>query len=370
MSSSNPIHRAIRTLASTSFWKFHAMVWLAILCFAIPTRIFRTDDLSWGLWSAILSQTFGFFLTFAARFLFLHLLQRHMLIVYILLASALGHIGGFMDVLITNAAMTYFPGHDAIDPFGIYFLTRSRLYLFWSAIYGAYVYRDFAIRSERDIAEKKANIHQLETLVRAAETRMLRAQVSPHFLFNALTVAIADLKRRPDVVSEMLSAMAAYFRYAQINRERSDVPLGEEFDAILQYLIVQKACMREQLILSTCICEAARRTMVPGLLLQPLVENALLHGKRTDESPLHITINIRQIGGHLRISVANSGDWFERNAPRGADDPGGSGLPNLRSRLSLAYGEAASLTIVANADLVEVTILLPARDPVPAAGAS
>jgi len=361
MTPSSLVERAAANFATAPFWKQNCIIWSVAFCFAVPTRIQATGDISAGLSSALLSQVFACLLTLALQRLYLALLQRHMTLAVIFIAVTFSYLGSLCDVMLTKALLGHFENQDPLQTFDVFLLTRFRIYLLWTAVYCAFNYRQFALSSERDVARQKADNLALEALVREAQIRMLRAQVSPHFLFNALTVAIADLKRRPDVVREMLSAMADYFRYAQINRDRSLVPIGEEYEAILQYLIVQKACLRDHLIVQTYICDSAREFLVPGLILQPLVENALQHGQRTDDIPLQIMIDIRRAGDGLRISVANSGNWLEQKASRNASEAGGSGLSNLRNRLTLCYGETANLTIDAEGDLVDVIIDLPLR---------
>jgi LytS/YehU family sensor histidine kinase len=207
---------------------------------------------------------------------------------------------------------------------------RSMLFFAWSMLY-------FWIKALHEARERELRLSRAETRQREAELQMLRAQINPHFLFNSLNTVIAGLGREQVVLQSVVQGLADYLRYALAHRDANRVPLGEEFDAIVNYLTVEKARFGDDLQIETALDEELRATLVPGVLLQPLVENALKHGWHSAEPPLRLRLAVRRGGSrNLEIEVANTGEWIDPNAAR-RDGVGGTGLENIRRRLALLY---------------------------------
>lgn len=216
------------------------------------------------------------------------------------------------------------------------FCFRSMIYFAWSFLY-------FWIRDQIASRKRLLDLARAETAARDAEILMLRAQVSPHFLFNAFNTILADIESRPASLAPVVQGLADYFRYSLTSSQDLFVTLGEEFDAMVNYLRVEKARFRDSLVVDCHIDPATRHLQVPGVFLQPLVENALKYGHRTSPTPLRVGLNITATArGGARIEVTNSGIWLplSRPHPHGGH---GQGLSNLRERLGLLYGNQALL---------------------------
>lgn len=224
---------------------------------------------------------------------------------------------------------------------------RCGIYAFWVSLY-------ISINHFIDTARERLRLAQLETETRESELRLLRAQVNPHFLFNALNtiLAVAD---HPQRVTETTHALADYLRFSLAQNSELH-PLGKELDALENYLRVEKIRFEERLEYTLEVDAAARRQPVPGALVQPLLENAIKYGQCTSPPPLRLAIRAqKRDDGGLSLVVENSGHWVEP----GSGDSTGIGLANLRRRLELIYGDQATLSTETAADRVCVRVDLP-----------
>jgi two-component system LytT family sensor kinase len=208
-----------------------------------------------------------------------------------------------------------------------------------------------------EIHRREMNLRQQAT---SAELQALRAQVNPHFLFNALNT-IADLvivdPRKAERAIEML---AETFRYVLMNQNRHMVSVSEELDFIRQYLAIEQVRFGERLTVQIEVDPAVRRRTIPALILQPLVENAIKHGLAPKIGPGLLTIQVRETDDCLRLSVEDNGDG--PLVPRRPLKSTGTGLRNTSERLQTIYQGDARLTMeTVESQGCRVTILIPQR---------
>jgi LytS/YehU family sensor histidine kinase len=226
-------------------------------------------------------------------------------------------------------------------------MMRSTLLFLWFLLY-------FGIKSLKQSLE-------VEREFQKAEVRLLRSQMNPHFLFNALTTIMA-VRRDEAKVELVTQSLADYLRFSlqQEQEAQNEVvahPIGDELAALENYLQVEKARFSDDLKWNIEAEADALRTLVPSALVQPLLENAIKYGQETGPRPLRVSITAKVVQGNLEIEVCNSGHWVERNPTQTC----GVGLSNLRRRLELIYGRGASLDIRHNPSTVAVCVLLPVR---------
>jgi LytS/YehU family sensor histidine kinase len=226
-------------------------------------------------------------------------------------------------------------------------MMRSTLLFLWFLLY-------FGIKSLKRSLE-------VEREFQKAEVRLLRSQMNPHFLFNALTTIMA-VRRDEAKVELVTQSLADYLRFSlqQEQEAQNEVvahPLGDELAALENYLQVEKARFSDDLKWSIEAESDARQTLAPSALVQPLLENAIKYGQETGPRPLRVSITAKVVQGHLEIEVCNSGYWVEGDRTQTC----GVGLSNLRRRLELIYGRGASLDIRHNPSTVAVCVLLPVR---------
>jgi len=232
------------------------------------------------------------------------------------------------------------------------FCFRWLIYCIWSALY-------LWIKDQMESRKRQIDLLRAENATRDAEILMLRAQVSPHFLFNAFNAILADLERRPASLIPVVQGLSDYFRYSLITRQSTFVPLGDEFDAMANYLTVEKARFRESLVVETHIDPSVRSLLVPGIFLQPLVENALKFGHLTSPTPLHLKLWIAKTeNGGAHVTVTNSGHWVPPTTTHETQQIGGCGLSNLRKRLLLLYQNENLLLLPTSTSETSVTVQL------------
>jgi two-component system LytT family sensor kinase len=198
---------------------------------------------------------------------------------------------------------------------------------------------------------------QQNKLTTEAELRALRAQVNPHFLFNALNTIGYLIQTSPVRAHGTLMKLTTLLR-GVLRSADSATTLGDEIDLVSAYLEIERARFEERLRIDIDVPGELRGIRVPALMIQPLVENAIKHGIANSRSGGHVAIESRSDGHKLAITVRNSGAHAtDAEITRGRKN--GVGLANLDARLRHQYGDAATLTLVASAGETCAEIVLP-----------
>lgn len=225
------------------------------------------------------------------------------------------------------------------------FPVRWALYVVWCVLYFGILYWLETQHERLRAAETQAALH-------AAELQMLRAQVNPHFLFNALNSLLAE-SNHPASVQRITLALATYLRFSLRHEHNTDL-LGVELDALESYLCVEKMRFEENLEYAIESDDASRQTAAPVALIQPLLENAIKYGQRSKIRPLKVRILTQVKNQELVVQVINSGEWAEPDSISST----GIGLSNLRRRLDLLYPGRALVTFTAADSEVRVCVKL------------
>jgi two-component system LytT family sensor kinase len=222
-----------------------------------------------------------------------------------------------------------------------------------------------AIRITRERYQRELREQEIAKLVTEAELRALRAQVNPHFLFNALTTLGYLIQTAPDRALETLLRLTSLLR-GVLRSEGEFASLGRELDIVEAYLEIEQARFEERLRIRIDVPKALRTIRVPALLLQPIVENAVKHGVSPQQQGGDVTILgtlERGADGSLDLSltVADTGSGATAAELRRGRALG-VGLSNVERRLQGQYGTAASLSIQSVPGTgTTVTIRLPAE---------
>jgi two-component system sensor histidine kinase AlgZ len=207
-------------------------------------------------------------------------------------------------------------------------------------------------------ASRAAEARVLETSVfaRDAELKALKAQVNPHFLFNSLNSISALTSSDPPKAREMCILLAEFLRMTLGLGEKSSIPLSEELSLLHRFLAIEKVRFGSRLQMTEDIPEDCKTMLIPPLLLQPLVENAVTHGiaNLPDGGSLRLAAHCHN--GRLSIVVENSFD-----AEATPNHRAGMGLQNVRQRLEARYEESASMRVTADAANFQVSLSLPAE---------
>ncbi|MBN1138956.1 MAG: histidine kinase [Anaerolineae bacterium] len=217
----------------------------------------------------------------------------------------------------------------------------------------------YTFLSHADFKRKLAEEERLRAMATEAELKALKAQINPHFLFNTLNTIAALIHTDPPQAEATVERLAGMFRYVLAGSERGAVPLREELAFVDDYLRIEQARFGEQLRVTRDIAPAALDVPVPGLILQPLVENAVQHGRRPDGS-IDLALHVQRNRDTVSITIADQGPGMSPSWP--AAQATGHGLRNVDERLLRTYGEAHRLVITANTPAgTRVTLTIPVR---------
>ncbi len=221
--------------------------------------------------------------------------------------------------------------------------------LFW-AVFGLLFYAatasvGFALDYHRKLREREVAASRLEGQLLEERLSALRMQLQPHFLFNALnTVSMLVRQGEASTAVRVVARLSDLLRYVLESGDGPMVPLREEIDVAAQYLEIEQLRFGDRLAVDIDVDAVAGAVPVPGLVLQPLVENAVRHGiaPRASAGRIRLAAGIRD--GRLIIELSDDGPGFSF-PPDEVDRQHGIGLRNTRARLAYAYGEAASLRL-------------------------
>ena len=198
----------------------------------------------------------------------------------------------------------------------------------------------------RRFREREVAAAQLATQLATAQLQALRMQLHPHFLFNALHSAAMLTMIDPERAHRVLVQLSALLRTTLDRSSSAEVPLAEEIDFLDRYLAIERVRFQDRLQVAIEADDEALSSLVPNLILQPLVENAVRHGiaRRTDARCLTIRAAVQN--GTLVLEVEDDGPGLPPGWTLESRNGGGVGLPNVRARLDAMYGERARLELL------------------------
>lgn len=239
----------------------------------------------------------------------------------------------------------------ADNAFGRYFLVIA-----WVALYFALAKAEEARAAERREGEYRR-------AAEAAELRSLRYQVNPHFLFNTLnSLSALVMVGRQDDAEEMIQTLSTFYRRTLSGDPTNDLSLVDEIELQQLYFAIEAVRFPNRLLTHIDIDEAVLDAKVPGMILQPLIENSVKYAVAATQRPVTIAIEARREGGQLVIAVHDDGPGTSSGtSPGGTLMPRtegcGIGLANVRDRLRARYGEGATIAFGPRPDGGFATIL-------------
>ena len=217
-------------------------------------------------------------------------------------------------------------------------LGRYYIILSWASFY-------FAMLAGAQARESQRREERFRGAAKAAELRSLRYQVNPHFLFNALnSLSALVMTGRPDKAERMIQSLARFYRHSLAEDTSSDVELADEFDLQRQYLEIEKVRFPDRLKTSYDCPEPLGSLRVPGMILQPLVENSVKYGVSSSAAPVTVRLEAREEFGRLVITVSDNAPVKAKAKARQSGNGFGIGLANVRDRLAARFGDQATIT--------------------------
>lgn len=209
-------------------------------------------------------------------------------------------------------------------------ITFSRYFMMlaWSAIY-------FSMLATAQVRVAERREQMFRSAAKAAELRSLRYQVNPHFLFNTLnSLSALVMTGKAEQAEKMIQTISSFYRHSLTNEPTSDVALEQEFDLQRHYLNIEEVRFPERLKAQFDLPDDLVEARVPGMILQPLVENSVKYAVSPSSRPVNVTIAAREEFDRLIITVTDDGPGI----PDGGDAGFGIGLANVRDRLEARFG--------------------------------
>ncbi|MFC1639308.1 sensor histidine kinase [Gemmatimonadota bacterium] len=211
-------------------------------------------------------------------------------------------------------------------------------------IYGAILGITYIVSYKRRLRERELATTQLSEQLALAQVRALRMQINPHFLFNAMnSIAMLVRDRKQEAAVKTIAGLSDLLRYVLDDTTDQEVPLRQELDFVERYLAIEQIRFQDRLRVSIETAEDTLDALVPNLVLQPLVENAIRHGVSRSAAATTIRISAREKDGALLLQVLDDGPGFNNEPPR--RESSGLGIANTRKRLVQLYGDRCTLEL-------------------------
>jgi two-component system LytT family sensor kinase len=344
---------------SALFWVLHVGGWTAYAVSQyLGTLLYDTkyEHMKGYMTVIVIAAVTGFLLSLELRFIYRRLWTRSpRVIVGVALLSC--YVFALIWRVIINSSYLRFTSdsmewemHSALEFFGNA-MSSTYLLLCWTGIY-------FGIKYYESLQQQREATLRAATLAQEAQLKMLRYQLNPHFLFNtlnAISTLILDNENR--TANQTVMRLSEFLRYTLDQDPMKKVTLRQEIEAMNLYLTTERLRFGERLQLEFAIEERALEALVPSLLLQPLIENAVKYAVSPAERGGTIRIEGRARGSMLELAVADDGPGLNTGAAPGAGR--GVGLRNSRERLSVLYEERHRFATFDNKPGLRIEIGLP-----------
>ncbi|MEN9363410.1 MAG: Histidine kinase [Bacteroidota bacterium] len=335
------------------YWVFQSVGWFV---WALNEALLYTNQYGWKwawVFSSIINILFAVFLTHQYKLIshryhwqelrFSRLIQYNLLALFIMAALLVG-LNIPMDYLFL--AENY---EVNISPFIVLqiFFNFMKPLAIWQLIYFFFQY------SKKSVLMERQN-NQLERTILETEGKVLRAQMNPHFVFNALNSIRALITEDPQKAKKGINQLSKLLRSSLLTDRKKTIPLSEELDTIADYLALEKIRYEDRLEWEIRGEEHVKKAQIPPMILQTLVENSIKHGISHSVKGGKIEILMEKTGDKLCIRVINPGHLKTKG------DAIGVGMENSRHRIRLLYGETAQLILrPLDKNHVEAALILP-----------
>lgn len=337
------------------FWLLHSLCWLA---YAV-TQYFGAVIYSKppGFIKVILAGTIAGFLASAPLRYVCRRLWKYPPVTAILGALAAAYVAALIWRFALNVAYLKFLPESfwASGPLDFFGGAMSSAYLMacWVGAYFGFRYYE-SMQLQREAALRAS------ALAQEAQLKMLRYQLNPHFLFNTLNaISTLILDKRNAVANSAVTGLSEFLRYTLDQDPMKRVSVAQEIDALNLYLDIEKLRFGERLMLSYRIEPVVMQALIPSLVLQPLIENAIKYAVAPREQGGTIAIDGEMRDGEIRLSVTDDGPGI---VDRERLDGGrGVGIRNTRERLAVLYGERGRIELVDAQPGLRVELKLPAE---------
>ena len=344
----------LRTNRNVMFWTLHAAGWSGYAATQFFSALLYEKPNGYGAVLAFAAVS-GFVLSVPMRYIYRGLSGRSpQVTVVVVLATCYFTALAIRTVVNLAYWRLVEPEYHFTTFFELFGGAMSTTYLLsaWSALYFGIKYYESG-QHQREAALKAA------ALAQEAQLKMLRYQLNPHFLFNtlnAISTLILDNQNR--TANHAVTRLSEFLRYTLDQDPMKKVTLRRELEALELYLGTERLRFGDRLRLEYALEEASLDALVPSLLLQPLVENALKYAVSNREQGGTVRIESRSRGAMLEVSVIDDGPGL-RDAVVATTERHGVGLRNTRERLAVLYGVNHRFAVINSVPGLRVDMALP-----------
>lgn len=259
-------------------------------------------------------------------------------------------------IRIRDANMANFSGSRLVIFLFSFVASYAIYFICWSALYFAYQY--LQITREMEIERWK-----LSASIKDAELNTLKAQVNPHFMFNSLnnirSLVVEDSERARDAITHLSELLRFSIQFDQYET----VSLDKELEIVDDYLKLEAIQLEERLKYTFDIEKSTREMLIPPMVIQTLVENAIKHSINNLPNGGEIVVKAAVNNDYLLINITNTGQLKRNEKSASGNKTGGIGISNARERLRLLYGEKSGLTVQnLNEHMVCATVKIPLNE--------
>ncbi|MGB3378190.1 MAG: histidine kinase [Allopontixanthobacter sediminis] len=327
-----------------AFWYLQIGGWAGVTLFRAASALVNSQPLDFLVLILIGSIT-GFSISLVFSVIYRMLIDRRPLVTWGVTAVVLA-VGVGLYAFVDSWVISLYSDRETglLQRFFSYFYLDLTLLGAWSALY-------YAINYYLQVERQADQLERLEAQATAAQLAMLRYQLNPHFLFNTLnSISTLVLLKQTEPANAMLTRLSSFLRHTLLTQPTGKVTLDQEIETLKLYLGIERMRFEERLRTDFQIEPAAREAMLPAMLLQPLVENAIKYAVSQQEEGAKISIAARVVGQQLRVTVSDTGPGLNASGQRhrlpgamtgeGRTESTGVGLANIRDRLVQAYGDA------------------------------
>jgi sensor histidine kinase YesM len=317
-----------------AFWTLQSIGWGGY--FVLRTLSGIANAMGWVyVFHTLLLTATGYSITLLMAAAYRRLIRMRPLYTWVgSIAIVIVAAAGFSAIETWSVATFIQPGTrpEGIRFLGAILLTVSLL-IAWSALY-------YSINFYLLLEEQSDRLLRLESQASNAQLAMLRYQLNPHFLFNTLnSISTLVLLKQTDRANAMLSRLSSFLRYTLVNESTGLVTFAQEIETLKLYLEIEKMRFEERLRPHFHVDPSCNRALLPSLLLQPLVENAIKYAVTPQEEGADISIEVKRQVDRVLVTVVDTGPGADGAYKKRADESTGVGLANIRDRLAQAYGE-------------------------------
>ncbi len=318
-----------------TFWSFQLFGWAGYFLVRIFQAITTEFDLQYAAVLYLAAVVIGVSMTIVMRHIYRIIRDKPLplvLAVVVILCAAFGLLFSSLELALAPVFVPGFQRPVGLELFSNAMFEATVLFA-WSAIYFGYHYY-------AGLQEQKAQVLKATAMAHQAQLKMLRYQLNPHFLFNTLNaISTLVLDKAEEDANKMLTKLSSFLRYTLVNQPTQRISLDQELYALGLYLDIEKVRFQDRLTIEFDVDDDAKTALVPSLILQPLIENAVKYAIAPSIDGGTITVCAKVVGSRLVLVLKDTGPGVTDINHLVSQSGSGVGIANTKERLAQIYGE-------------------------------